>query len=93
MTKGVVYDLEAIEIHEQHGYPFVPPPGAPQGLPEAVHEELAVREVGQGIVECLVMQALLQGLALGKVVEDPLPVKGFARFVPYQHRLLTHPHH
>src|SRR5215212_2054666 len=39
------------------------------------------------------MQALLQALALGKVVEDPLPVEGFARFVPYQHRLLTHPHH
>src|ERR671921_289270 len=39
------------------------------------------------------MQALLQDLALGKVVEDPLPVEGFPRFVPYQHRLLTHPHH
>src|SRR5215217_4963830 len=39
------------------------------------------------------MQALLQGLALGKVVENPLPVEGFARFVPYQPRLLTHPHH
>ena len=42
MTKGVVYDLEAIQVHEQHGDPFVLPPGAPQGLPEAVHEELAV---------------------------------------------------
>src|SRR5215208_2063490 len=39
------------------------------------------------------MQALLQSLALCKVVEDPLPVEGFARFVPYQHRLLTDPHH
>src|ERR671921_768071 len=39
------------------------------------------------------MQALLQGLALGKVVEDPLPVEWFARLVPYHHRLLTHPHH
>src|SRR5215218_3420265 len=39
------------------------------------------------------MQALLQRLALGKIVEDPLPVEGFARFVPYQHRLFVYPHH
>src|SRR5215212_9305608 len=39
------------------------------------------------------MQALLQDLALGKVVENPLPVEGFARFVPYQYRLLTYPYH
>src|SRR5215208_180908 len=50
-------------------------------------------EVSETIVECLVMQALFQSLTLGKIVEDPLPVEGFARFVPYQHRLLTHPHH
>src|SRR5215207_3300049 len=93
VTEGVVHYLEAIQVHEQHGDPSVPPDGAPQGLPEAVHEELAVGEICQGIVECLVMQALLQGLALGKVVENPLPVEGFARFVLYQHRLLTHPHH
>src|SRR5215218_415426 len=51
------------------------------------------RSVSERIVECLVMQALLQGLALGKIVEDPLPVEGIARFVPYQQSLLTHPHH
>src|SRR5215207_5080417 len=72
---------------------MVPPHGAPQGLPEAHHEEPAIGQVSERIVQCLVMQALLQGLALGKVVENPLPVEGFARFVPYQHRLLTHPHH
>ena len=27
------------------------------------------------------LEPLFQGLALGKVVEDPLPVEGFARFV------------
>src|SRR5215218_1083627 len=72
---------------------MVPPHGAPQGLPEAHHEEPAIGQVSERIVQCLVMQALLQVLALGKVVEDPLPVEWFARFVPYQHRLLTHPHH
>src|SRR5919112_4115529 len=40
-----------------------------------------------------ILEAFLQGLALGKIVEAPLPVEGFARFVPYQHRLLTDPHH
>src|SRR5919112_1885400 len=40
-----------------------------------------------------ILEAFLQGLAFGKVVKAPLPVEGFARFVPYQHRLLTDPHH
>src|SRR5215213_4767875 len=47
VTQGVVYDLEAIQIHEQHRNPIMLPPGAPQGLSEAVHEEPAIGQVGQ----------------------------------------------
>src|SRR5215208_3349298 len=41
----------------------------------------------------MVMQSLLQSVVRGTGVGDPLPVEGFARFVPYQHCLLTDPHH
>src|SRR5918995_6679162 len=39
------------------------------------------------------LEPLLQSLALGKVVEDPLPVERFACFVLQEDRLLTDPPH
>src|SRR5215218_884899 len=94
VSQRVVYNLELIEVREQHRHlPVLLTPGALEGLPQAVHEELAVGEVGQVVVEGPMLEALLQGLALGKVVEDPLPVEGFARFVGEENRLLTNPYY
>ena len=72
MAQGVVYDLELVQVHEQHGNPVPLPPGALQGVPEAVHNELAVGEVGQGIVESLVYEAFLGLPALGYIPPNRL---------------------
>jgi hypothetical protein len=72
VAQGVVYDLELVQVHEQHGNPVLLPPGALQGVPEAVHEELAVREVGQVVVERLVFEAFFGLRALGDIPTDGL---------------------
>src|ERR687897_1888433 len=94
VAQRVVYYLELVQVHEE--YRHLPAPLAPraiEGLSEAVHEELAVREVGQVVVQSPMLEPLLQGLAFGEVVEDTLQVARFARFVPQDDRLLTNPHH
>src|SRR5215210_122441 len=90
----VAYDLELVEVREQYRHlPVLLTPGALEGPPQAVHEELAVGEVGKVIVEGPMLEPLFQGLALGEVVEDPLPVEWFARLVREEHRLLPDPYH
>src|SRR3712207_116072 len=73
MPEGVVYDLEVVQVHKQKRNLALPsPPGAPQGLPEAIHEKEPVRQVGEGVVEGLMLQLLFEGLALGYVSRDAL---------------------
>src|SRR5215208_2645886 len=82
VAQRVVYYLELVQIREE--YRHLPAPLAPramEGLLEAIHEELAVRKIGQVVVEGPMLEPLLQGLALGKVVDNPLPVERFARFI------------
>src|SRR5215210_4232143 len=94
VAQRVVYHLELIEVREQYSHlPVLLTPGALEGPSQAVHEELTVGEVGQVVMEGPMLEPLFQGLALGKVVEDPLPVEAFARFVGEENSLLTDPYY
>src|SRR5918994_5122641 len=94
VAQRVVYYLELVQVREE--YRHLPAPLAPRaikGFLEAIHEELAVRKIGQVVVEGPMLEPLLQGLALGKVVDNPLPVERFARFISQEDRFLADPHH
>jgi hypothetical protein len=67
VAQGVVYNLEVVEVHEQNSDLTLPPLGARERVLEAVHEQGPVRQAGQGVVEGLVLEALLERLALGDV--------------------------
>ncbi len=83
MAQRIVYYLEVIKVHVQHPNLASPAsPGAPEGLPEAIDEQPAVREAGEGVVQSLVLQTVLELPALGHVSSDrlvlddaPLPVE------------------
>src|SRR3954452_454770 len=51
VAERVVDELEAVEVHEQHGDVAGLAARAYQGVPEAVEEERAVRQAGEGIVQ------------------------------------------
>jgi hypothetical protein len=56
MPEGVVYDLEVVQVHEQQRNLALPAPfGAPQGLPESIHEEAPVGQVSEQVVKRLVL--------------------------------------
>ena len=69
VAERVVDDLEAVEVEEQHrGAALgVVALGAADRLVEAVHEQHAVREPGQRVVERVVLQAVLGLAAVGDV--------------------------
>src|SRR5215210_5368935 len=69
MPKAVFYDLEVVQVCKQHRDLAAPPIGTSQGVFEAVHEQRPVRQSGKQIVERLMLQLLLEGLALGDVPE------------------------
>ena len=69
VAERVVDDLEAVEVQEQHrGAALgVVALGAADRLVEAVHEQHAVREAGQRVVERVVLEAVLGLAAVGDV--------------------------
>ena len=69
VAEPVVDDLEAVEVEEQHrGAALgVVALGAPDRLVEAVHEQHAVRQAGQRVVQRVVLQAALGLAAVGDV--------------------------
>ena len=67
VAEAVVDRLEVVEIDEDHGEPGVLAPGAQDRVPHALDEQRAVGEVGDGVVERLVGELLLEGLALAHV--------------------------
>jgi hypothetical protein len=70
------------------------PPGDPGSRWRAPGGPAARRswEVGEGIVQHLVLQSLLQGSALGNIRHHSVPVERVALLVPHQHHLVAHPH-
>ena len=63
MAEGVVDRLEVVDVHEQHRDGFAVALLALDGVQHAVAEQRPVREVGDGVVERLVLQLLLELLA------------------------------
>ena len=77
VAEGVVDRLEVVDVHEQHCDGFAVALLALDGVQHAVAEQRPVREVGDGVVERLVLQLLLELLALRDVTgvqDDPLHV-------------------
>ncbi len=71
MTQRVVYDLEVVQVHEEHRHLLLPPPGPGKSVPQAVQEQGPVWQVRQGVVEGLVHEPFLQELALRNVLLHP----------------------
>ena len=76
MAEAVVDDLEAVEVEEQDGGAAlgVVALGAPDRLVEAVHEQHAVGEAGERVVERVVLEPALGLAAVGDVgdrADDP----------------------
>src|SRR5918994_3630591 len=67
MPKAVVDDLEFVQVHEQHRDLAAPPIGTSKGAFEAIHEQRPVRQPCKRIMERLMAELLLQGLAFGYV--------------------------
>ena len=71
VAQALVDELEAVEVHEQHGAALLRAPApAGQRAAQAVHEERAVRQPGEAVVEGVVLELLLRAPALGDVRAD-----------------------
>jgi hypothetical protein len=67
VPEAVVHPLEVVQVQERHDH--VPADaGGPQQRPlEAVHEQVPVRQVGEGVVQAQVGERLLGALGRGDV--------------------------
>ncbi len=70
MAKGVIDRLETVEVEEHQHHPGLLPLGLLQGGVQAVLEQRAVGQVGEGIVVGQAVDALLAGLAFADVGEE-----------------------
>ena len=62
VAKGVIYELEIVQVQEQDGERRQRPGRAGQGVLEPVPEQGAVGQTAQGVMEGLVLQLLLEPL-------------------------------
>jgi len=70
VPEAVVDDLEVVDVGEEHRDGSVGAAGARQRELEPVEEDHAVRQPGEGVVRRLVLEALLERLALADVARD-----------------------
>ncbi|MCY1276714.1 hypothetical protein D9M70_253820 [compost metagenome] len=70
VAEGVVDRLEAVEVEEHQHHPFLVPLGVLQGGVQAVLEQRAVGQVGEGVVVGQAVDAPFAGLALADVAEE-----------------------
>ena len=92
VAQALVHGLETVEVEEEHREAVV---GAPllerERLPKPVHEQRAVRQAGEPIVERVVEQFLLGELARGDVgLRSRQPVRPSFR-VPHRRAAHQHP--
>ena len=64
VPERVVDDLELVDVEEDHPELRTAPPGPDQALHQPVGEQRAVRQAGQGIVQCLMGEFSLDSLAI-----------------------------
>jgi hypothetical protein len=69
MAQRVVDDLEVVQIHEEHRSLAVPPPCPREGVPEPVQKQRPVGQVGEGVVESLAGELILEGLPPGNIAD------------------------
>src|SRR5919112_2655619 len=69
MTKAIVYHFEVIQICKQYCNFTCLLACTSQGMPETIHEQCSVRKIGKRIMKCLILQFLLQSLALSYILE------------------------
>src|SRR5215207_634835 len=94
MAQGVVYDLEAVEVHEQdRRLAASRAPSAFEGMPKTIHEELAVGQPSERVVQRLELQLLLHALALGDVLHLGDGVERLAGRSPQQRHGQVDPDH
>ena len=67
MPEAVVDGLEVVEVDEQHGDVGEAALRTHERVLDAIREQRAVREVGDRIMEGLVLELVLEGLALAHV--------------------------
>ena len=67
VAEAVVDGLEVVEVEEHDGEAAALAPRAGRGVADALAEQRAVGQAGDGIVEGLVRELLLERLALGDV--------------------------
>jgi hypothetical protein len=67
VAEAVVDRLEVVEVHEDHGQAGALAPCARERVPHPLHEQRAVGEVRDGVMEGLVRELFLEGLALAHV--------------------------
>ena len=70
VAERIVDRLEAVEVEEHQHHPFVMPIRMLQGTVQAILEQGAVGQVGQGVVVGQTMDALFAGLAFADVAEE-----------------------
>lgn len=70
MAEGVVDRLETIQVEEHQHHPGLLPFGLLQRVVQAVLEQCAVGQVGEGVVVGQAVDALFAGLALADVGEE-----------------------
>ena len=68
MTQAVVDGLEVVDVDEQHGDRVPAPRGTVESVADTIGEERSVRQTGEGVVECLMDELILQLASLGDVV-------------------------
>ena len=70
VAQGVVQRLEVVQVDEQQCPALLAPLGCGQGLVHAVHQQHAVGQAGQCVVEGQALDLALAGLALADVCVD-----------------------
>ena len=69
MAEAVVDALEAIHVDEDQRVGLAVQRGPPQRLIEALHQQPAVRQAGEAVVEGVMVEFVFEGLALGDVAK------------------------
>ena len=92
MTKAVVDRLEVVEVHEQDGQSALVTQRPGNRVANALDEEGSVGQARDGIVEGLVLELLLEGLALAHVaaVQDDAADVLVVQQIGVQHLEVAH---